>query len=196
VGARDREELVRQGRLEQRGIVRIERDAHTGLEQSPERMLGERRIDAEPHVAGRTHVARDSLRGEVREQAGIVDGTDTVRDAIAAERADRAPDTLRALGLARVRIDAETVRLRVPEQVREQLGRVVALASTEPEGHDALVPVRDRPLHGCFDGAVVAGPPIAGHVDDEAHLEVEVTLRRARPPPRIPAHTSSCVMPL
>src|SRR4051794_6786084 len=91
----DRLVVVTDGRAHHAGIVRVDRDHHSGFPLARERVVGDV-FDhvGDHHVADRAHGERDPGLGDASRQRGIVEQAEAVVDALAAEVVERGGDVV------------------------------------------------------------------------------------------------------
>jgi len=81
---------VAQTSAHERRVVRRYRALDAGRQHARQRMLGQRRHDAEEHVARGRHVADDAARDDLGEQRGVLDGAHAMPQAVGVQHVERA----------------------------------------------------------------------------------------------------------
>src|SRR3954453_4198561 len=71
-GVRQEGDLVIKGGVEQRRIVRVDRDRDAGRVQARQRMCAIVRVESEAYIAGRRDVQDDAVGGEVFHQGRVL----------------------------------------------------------------------------------------------------------------------------
>src|ERR1700722_8335680 len=131
--------FARQIAGEERGIVRIQSNHEAGVEAAAYRMVQKRGAGTRPHIGGDADLDGHLALGEDLHQFGIVLGREAVADALCAD-VQRAPDALRAHGLARMRGQAQAGVTGFGIKLAEGLRASAALIATNADADDGGMP--------------------------------------------------------
>ena len=121
-------------RAEERGIVRRERDGHTGFEKLAQRMIAHRRIDPEAHIAAEGDIAADAALGKQLHDRRILCRPHAVLDAPRPQLDDCLAHVLGPAGFPRVRDRLVAGLPRPLEQGDKRAPRQACFGTPEPQG--------------------------------------------------------------
>ena len=94
--------LLREGGVEERGIVRVDGEENAVVVEGFEGVVLDPVVDVQAEVAGGIDLERDVIFGEIIDQLGVFNGANAMPDAVCLKFADRVPDGLGTHGLASV----------------------------------------------------------------------------------------------
>src|SRR5579871_4726378 len=141
--------LAHQRTAEHRGIVGIENDRHSGLEEPPYRMILQPLDHTGNQIAGNRDLEWNLPLAQMLHQAWILNRRNTMSNPLRSQF-QRRPDRLRSRAFARMRRQAQPGVLSEPVHVRKPRCRTSLLAAADPQRHySAANPLRgpSRYLH-------------------------------------------------
>ncbi|SQI93955.1 Uncharacterised protein [Klebsiella oxytoca] len=120
------------------GVVGINAGQHAVLEESFQRMPGQRRHGAGLDIGGQTGLNADALRGEIVHQRRVLHRLHTVADAFGSQLANGLPDAFRTGGFACMDRDPPARIARAAEVLHKQIPREAKFIAGEVEGGNAV----------------------------------------------------------
>lgn len=169
--------------LEDSGIVGIQRDRHTGIEQSPYRVRGKRRHGPRSHVTRNANLQRDPLRTQTPHQFRIVHGANAMANSFRPDL-ERGANGSRPIRLSRMRGQSQASVFRVTVGIAEAGRRAAQLIAADAERNRTIAHAVCGEARDIHD---VVRPELPDRVQIPLHLDrpllLRLTLRFADGPP-------------